>query len=399
MKLGMWMWPDRLQRRGAQSVVSACARAGVTDLFFLTKGLSGKTAYPSLFAPCLCERDLLGELIEAAHKQQIRVHVWFTSACDESYKQLHPESGRYHFVRGRDRELISLADEGYLHYMEKIIREVCRRYDVDGLHLDYIRYNHLLYGWAEEDLERYRAQGADTGRLRSMMQRMFFDSPNESELLFDLWRSGDEDAMALARARRMDVMAFAKTLTDAARAERSGLTLSAALMPEGAYEDKAFADLHYGQNYADMAKLFDYALPMAYSRAYGQQAQWVRRVAEGTLKSGMKTMVGLHAYEGGTGISLQQDRMALEGAPVEGICLFREGALALAFAKEKEMAVLNALPVAITRIIASNAEDAAAVACRIEPDTEASFCLSFHPQTLQVFSDEKECCVFLTDEN
>lgn len=397
MKLGMWMWPDRLRRRGAPSVVSDCARAGVTDLFFLTKGLSGKTAYPSRFAPCLCERDLLRELTEAAHKQKIRVHVWFTSACDEHYKHLHPESGRYHFVRGRDRELISLADEDYLHYMEKIIREVCRHYEVDGLHLDYIRYNHLLYGWAEEDMKRYRAQGANTERLCSMIQRMFYNSPNETELLFDLWRSGDEDALALARARRTDVMTFAKTLTDAARAERKELILSAALMPEGAYEDKAFADLHYGQNYTEMANLFECVLPMAYSQAYGQQASWVKMVAEGTLKSGMKTLVGLHAYEGGTGVTLLEDRMALEGMPVEGICLFREGAVALALAKEKEAAVLNTLPVPITKIIAMNAEDSYSLACRIEPDAEQNFRLPFQPQTLQVFAEGKEHCIYLTD--
>ena len=48
----------------------------------------------------------------------------------------------------------------------------------------------------------------------------------------------------------------------------SALKALTALMPEGAYEDIAFSDVHYGQNYQDAAGLYDYALPMAYSKAY-----------------------------------------------------------------------------------------------------------------------------------
>ena len=398
MMIGMWVWQDRIQRLGAKTVVSLCARAGVTDLFFLTKGLAGLTACRSHLAPAACDRDLLQELLDESHERGIRVHAWFTSASDAHYKQLHPESGRCHFVRGRDRELISLADEGYLHYMEELIQDICRRYEVDGLHLDYIRYNHLLYGWADDDLTRYRAEGADTFLLRTMMQRMFYDASGDPELLFNAWRSGNESARALARARRKDVVRFAKALTGAARAERSGLILSAALMPEGAYQDTAFADLHYGQHYDDMAKLFDYALPMAYSQAYAKDSQWVRKVAEGTLKSGMKTLVGLHAYEGGTGISLQQDIGALKDTPVEGFCLFREGASALAFADAERLTVYNPLNEAITRITRESGGETLTWDCRIEPATAVTFDCKGIPERLRVFADDEERCVYLTKE-
>ena len=386
--LGVWMWPYNVQQRGAENVIAWCARAKVTDVFFLVKGMAGKTAGRSQYAPSVCERDLLQEVIQAAHAKGIRVHAWFTSACDEHYKQEHPESGRYHFVRGRDRELISLADEGYLHYMEEIIQDICRRYEVDGLHLDYIRYNHLLYGWANDDLTRYRAEGADTDLLRTMMQRMFYDTSGDPELLFNAWRSGNESVRALARARRKDVVRFAKALTGAARAERSGLILSAALMPEGAYQDTAFADLHYGQHYDDMAKLFDYA----------KDSQWVRKVAEGTLKSGMKTLVGLQAYEGGTGISLQQDIGALKDTPVEGFCLFREGASALAFADGERLTVYNPLNEAITRVTTESGGEALAWDCRIEPDTAVTFDCKVIPEWLRVFAADEERCVYLTKE-
>jgi len=393
--LGIWMWQQTLLVHGAQKLVEHCARAHITDIFFLAKGLAGTATFHSACAPSTSERDLLQELIQAAHAHGIRVHAWFTSACDERYKQQHPESGRFHYVRGRDRELISLTDEGYLLYMEKIIRELFRKYDVDGLHLDYIRYNHLLYGWAEEDVNRYALEGADTNHLRALMQRMFYGDPKEENLLFDALRAGDKSVLALARTRRKDVVRFAQTLTQAARSEKNSLILSAALMPEGAYEDTAFSDLHYGQNYEDAAKLFDYALPMAYSKAYGQDSQWVKSVAEGTLKRGMKTLVGLHAYEGGTGPALQQDIEALKNTPVEGICLFRAGATAMAYAQGRELRIFNPMDDPITSVSAGKGSDTVVLNSEIASGEEQSFRLPFDARNVRVFSGEQERCVYV----
>ena len=141
---GVWMWPDSLLSQPAERVMDRCARLGVTDIFFLFKGLAGTVPFPGGLAPASCERDLPLELISGAHRRGIRVHAWLTSANDEHYKALHPESGRYHLTRGRDKGYISLTDEGYLAYMRGVVQELCRRYEIDGLHLDYIRYNHLL---------------------------------------------------------------------------------------------------------------------------------------------------------------------------------------------------------------------------------------------------------------
>ena len=89
---GVWMWPKSVRIYGAQTVVERCRRLGVTDIYFLTKGLSGTASYRSAIAPPDCERDLLGELLKAAHALGIRVHAWFTSASDAIYKEKHPEA-------------------------------------------------------------------------------------------------------------------------------------------------------------------------------------------------------------------------------------------------------------------------------------------------------------------
>ena len=393
--LGVWMWPQSVRLHGARTVVSHCAQAGVTDICFLTKGLAGTASCHSALVPHDGERDLLGELLEAAHGACMRVHAWLTSASDEHYKELHPQSGRCHYVRGRDKGLISLADEGYLHYMERFVQEMCGRYEIDGLHLDYIRYNHLLYGWGEEDVARYAAAGADPAHLRRLMDAAFCAENKQPECLFDAFRAGDPHVLALAQARRQDVVRFASALTAAARAEKPTLLLSAALMPEGAYADTAFSDLHYGQNYEDAAALYDHVLPMAYSKAYEKDSYWVRDVAEGTLKRGLRTVVGLHAYEGGTGPSLLADMAAVRQTAADGICLFRDGAFAMAIADGQHIRLVNTLDQPITAVSAGADGAIMALDSAVLPGEERSIALSSVPDILRVFTAEKEAPVIL----
>lgn len=391
---GVWMWPQSISDFGAGTVVERCARAGITDIYFLAKGLAGTASFRSGIVPMASDRDLLGELLKSAHGRGIRVHAWLTSASDEHYKAQDPLSGRFHYTRGRDKGLISLTDEGYLAYMEKVVRELCRSYDIDGLHLDYIRYNHLIYGWSGEDRARYAAAGADIDRLQSLMDRTFIE--NDAECIFDAMRSGDTSAAALADVRRRDVRRFAETITGCARAERQDLILSAALMPEGAYDDTTFADLHYGQSYEDAAALYDFALPMAYSKAYDKDGAWVREVALGTLRRNIRTIVGLHAYEGGTGPGLRDDADALADIPVDGICLFREGAFAMAFAEGKTLRLANTMNKPVTAVAVGRSGGPISLDAPVLPGEEACIRLSRIPDVVRAFSDEGEVSVWLS---
>ena len=170
---------------------------------------------------------------------------------------------------------------------------------------------------------------------------------------------------------------------------------SAALMPEGAYEDTAFSDLHYGQNYEDAAALYDAVLPMAYSKAYEKDAHWVRSVAEGTLRRGLATIMGLHAYDGGTGPSLRADIAALGQTAISGVCLFREGAFALAFADGRELHIVNTLDVPITAFCTSQDARATALDTALLPGEERRIALPSAPDAVRVYTAASEACVYL----
>ena len=394
---GVWMWPESIRLRGADAVFGDCRRAGVTDVYFLTKGLAGTTSFLTPLAPpAEGGRDLFREALDAAHGRGIRLHAWFTSASDARYLKEHPEKGLVHYRKGPREDRVGLGDEEYLRYLRLILSDLLRRYDPDGVHLDYIRYNHLICGWGEEDRRRMAERGVNLERVTALLEKTFPAEGKESAAIFDAYRAGDEDVLRLAESRRADVLSFARALAETVRSSDKGISLSAALMPEGAFDDLAFSDLHYGQHYADLAPLMDCLLPMAYSRAYGKGGAWVREAAAGTAKHGVPVLVGLHAYEGATGLTLREDTASCEGIPgVEGVCLFREGASVWTFLRGRSLCVFNPLSTPVTALRITAGEETVRIPCRIEQDEEQEFSVPFRPDFVQAFAEEREVCAAL----
>lgn len=397
--LGMWMWPESLIRAGVENTVSRCAMHGVTDLYLLTKGLNGHTLFPCEGAEQVVPgRDLLRETLDEAHKHGMRVHAWFTSAGDAAYAEAHPERALFHYVNGPHKRIVSITDSSYRRYMRSIIRELAQKYDIDGLHLDYIRYNMVTFGWSEDDWADYAAWGADTGRLRRIMNRTFTDDDKDPEYIFNCYRRGDRDVRLLAEARRHHVRSFAHTLADTAREVNPRLTVSAALMPEGAYEDLAFSDLHYGQNFSDMAGILDMALPMSYSHTYSEDENWVAMIARNTLRHGLHTLAGIHSFEGGTADSVRRDiSAALKVKGISGVCLFREGATVLAQADEHEARVYNATEEPVTRVTLTCEGDGLTRDIDIPAYQELSVPTPGKPSLVRIFAGEKELPVLLRE--
>ncbi len=334
---GEWMWSDTIANAGldgARKVLSRCAEMGITDVYLLVKGTAGRLAYLRTKHTELRlreDRDILKEAICAAHANGIRLHAWICNLEDAAYKAAHPDAGMWHYINARDNAHINPYDPGYCAYMADIAAELAA-YDIDGLHFDYIRYNHLANGWSREDFDALTAMGADTGRIRELMAKTFgyHGQPADNSCIFDAYRNGDRDAGCIAEYRRAMVRDYAASVIAAARSVRANLMISAAVMPEGAY-DEAFADLHYGQDYRDAAALYDYICPMAYSGSFGMDERWLCTVAENAVSIGNRVVMGLQAFNGVSSTRLMRETetvrtLAREKTWAEhlnGIVLFR----------------------------------------------------------------------------
>ena len=334
---GEWMWSDTIASAGsdgAWKVLSRCAEMGITDVYLLVKGTAGKLAYLRTKHTDLLlrdDRDILNEAICAAHTHGIRLHAWICNLEDAAYKAAHPDAGMWHFVNARDNARINPYDPGYRAHMADIAAELAA-YDIDGLHFDYIRYNHLANGWSQEDIDALTAMGADIGRIREMMETTFgyHGKPADGCSIFNAYRNGDRDARLIAEYRRTMVRDYAASVIAAARSVRENLIISAATMPEGAY-DEAFADLHYGQDYRDAVTLYDYICPMAYSMSFGMDENWLCKIAKNAVQMGNRVVMGLQAFGGVSSSRLMRETEVIRtyaqdepwAACMNGIVLFR----------------------------------------------------------------------------
>ena len=339
MIIGEWMWGSTIADMGAdgaEKIMARCAEMGITDVYLLVKGTGGKLGYLNTQyknALSRTNRDVLQEAIDAAHARGIRIHAWICNVEDAYYKSLHNDAGLWHYIRQRDNDYICLYDAGYREYMCNIAAELAA-YDIDGLHLDYIRYNHLANGWSEADIAALKEMGANIDRVKELVETTFgyHGKTANSNYIFNAYSKGDPDALIIAEYRRKNVREYAKAVINAAKAVNPNLIISAATMPEGAYE-KAFAHLHYGQSYEDAAQLYDYICPMSYSTNYGKNDSWVATLAKNSIDMGNKVVMGLQAYDKATSARMMTEIQSLRtlmsdpkyGSSVLGAVIFRTG--------------------------------------------------------------------------
>lgn len=268
-------------RRVVADLVSAGATAVIAEVVrrqdaYYDSDVLPRTADPEL-EPGL---DVLATLIEEAHAAGIEVHAWVPVAptWHEQYEGLPAPAGWVSTEHGpdapeADRWVTRTVDgvwEPYLDpalpqvrdHVAAIVREIATRYDVDGIHLDYVRYPSNAHGYHPAALARYAAETGAVG------------TPAPDDAAWSDWRRAQVDE--LVRAAR-----------DAVRATGSRAVFSAAVIawgdgPGGAAtssfaDTRAYRDTLQNWPHWAEAGLVDALLPMDYFReAEPDQAAWLR---------------------------------------------------------------------------------------------------------------------------
>ena len=141
------------QKRELSRILDQLKKANVNTVLLQTR-IRASTIYPSQYEPydpCLTGRnggnpgyDPLRYAIEECHKRGMELHAWVVTIPVGKWN-----SAACKALRDRYPNLIrKIGDEGYMNpemeetgnYIAKVCREIVDKYDVDGIHLDYIRY-------------------------------------------------------------------------------------------------------------------------------------------------------------------------------------------------------------------------------------------------------------------
>jgi uncharacterized lipoprotein YddW (UPF0748 family) len=285
-------------------------------------------------AGSIADFDPLAYLITLAHRQGIAVHAWLnvfyvwsdpTSAPPASHLAArHPEwilsNARGvrmdHVPRSRrkaegiDGQFLSPGVQGLRTHMANVVKDLIASYDIDGIHLDYIRYPNREYSFDTESRARFTVRyGIDPAELvagdRAALQRML-----GAQALASM-----DSAYSEFRVAQVDSM------VSAIHAAAGGRAVSAAVIA-----DPVVARIDKGQEWARWVHQgwVDFVAPMAYTMP---PAEIEHRARVYLRTVGVDhVLVGLGVY-GGHDDDLAETVSLLREIGVAGYAIFSYNAL------------------------------------------------------------------------
>ncbi|MEP6691275.1 MAG: family 10 glycosylhydrolase [Gemmatimonadaceae bacterium] len=337
---GRALWVSRFDFDSPQKIthiVERAAQAHFNVIYFQVRG-AADALYRSSIEPCavvLCGHlggtptwDPLDVAVREAHARGIELHAWLNafsgwgagtaSTCrllaasdrgnPEHALRVHPDWAMIDddgkslgCPNGEEYVWLSPAIPGVRNELARVAADIARRYDVDGIHLDRIRYPGTR--WSFDD--------ASIGRFGGIPAH------------------GDE---RWADFRRSLVAAAVRDVRDSARAARPSIVISAAVW--GIYRDKW--SWHTSEGYSELAQdprewaldgLVDVVVPMTYlsiTPSYCGRADWACLLDDHL--QGVQTAGGRHLYIGigadkGAAEVLRQIALARERG-ARGIALY-----------------------------------------------------------------------------
>ncbi len=322
-------------------VVDDAQEAGFNALFVQVRG-RGDAFYDSRLVPrsiLLSNQpvsfDPLARLLDRARAHGLEVHAWVNVLLAAHFGQTFPKghvlwehpdwvmipraaaaaalrvppaglprlAGRAQGDADVEGYYLSPSALGVPEHLEAVVREMVRTYTVDGLHLDFIRYPGPDYDYSPSALEAFR-------RLRG--EGDLLGGPARNPGLWDDYR-------------RSTVTVLASRLAGAARSERPGLVLSAAVAPD---EAQAVAQRYQAWPQWLSERLLDAVCPMAYtpdSRILRAQVEQARAL----VRDGQRLWAGIGAYRLDLPGIVEKIQVARESGAM-GVVLFSHESLATA---------------------------------------------------------------------
>jgi uncharacterized lipoprotein YddW (UPF0748 family) len=348
----LWVVRSSLTSPAAvETMVSDAAANGFNTLLVQVRG-RGDAYYRHGLEPrpsaleALPDFDPLAMTIARAHGAKLQVHAWVNVNLVASASQLptsrehviyrHPEwlmvpralagelttldprAAEYldtiaRYLRSRSEDIeglyLSPITSEAAAYTVKIVRDIAERYDVDGIHLDYIRYPSDDFDYSHEALSAFR-RSVDPDLAPSERQRYEARLTAEPLIYTDAfperWRS----------FRTARLTALVENLSRAVKAARPTATVSAAVQPNA-----RVAAARRSQDWVEWLRrgAVDVVCPMVYTTDASQFAAQLALAREGA--GAHPLWAGIGAYQLSVG-QIADNIQTARRAGAHGIALF-----------------------------------------------------------------------------
>jgi uncharacterized lipoprotein YddW (UPF0748 family) len=347
---GRGIWVVRYQMSSPQVLdqVVEESRQGRFNLLFVQVHGRGDAYYRSQIVPrseALAEApsdyDPLEYVLQQGHAAGLQVHAWLNALYVWPYPPPYPLSPQ-HVINSHPEWLVA-DDEGrnltqysqaervresseglYLDpanplvrsYFLQVCKEVAERYDVDGIHLDFIRYPGPRWGFNQEPLEAFiKRWGVDPRLLAVWVQSPIPDRFIEKKLPLHLrWQYYYYSLWAEQKSGY--ITELVKTVRREVKSVNAEAVLSAAVFP-----DPQVAYYLKGQDWPTWLSegYVDLIVPMAY---HGDYYRVLAQMAEAKNRAqGRAVFAGLGAWIKDP-LDIGQEVQGLKGIGIDGFSYF-----------------------------------------------------------------------------
>ncbi|MCC7557880.1 MAG: transglutaminase, partial [Methanobacteriaceae archaeon] len=242
---GIWMWSSHINSLNVTSLLNS----GITDIFLYVNSTNYQTN--------------INSLLEKLQDTGIRVHAWISCFKDSDDNWIDPKNTTH------TNNLLNL------------ISDIVSTTDVNGIHLDYVRYSGVGNNAAYK-----HENGTET------------------------------------------ITSFVENVYNTVNSIKTKVAVSAALMPE-----KSVNAYYYGQDYSQLSQFLDFLVPMIYKGNYNEDTDWIASTTEYIVgqANGKPVVAGIQTYRSDSDITklsadeLNQDVNAASDGGSSGYVLFRYG--------------------------------------------------------------------------
>lgn len=304
------------------------AQAGINTVFFETVN-AGYTIHPSKIAPqqnpLIRGWDPLEAAIELAHERDMELHawVWTFAAVNQRHNTIlnlpqddlgpilsrYPDwaitdrdGERFHYSSGK--AFLDPANPGVRRYLTLLLEEIATEYDVDGIHLDYIRYP-----FQSPTAEHTYGYGLSS---RRQFQALTGVDPIELDVGDSLWNQWTE-----FRIQQID--SFVESVSRRLNQQRPDLILSTAVFPMPRQERINKIQQHWEEWVRE--EWIDLLVPMTYALETEQLQTLTRPLFEEFSDGKALLLPGIRLLNVPDVVAVDQMQL-LRGMSAEGYALF-----------------------------------------------------------------------------
>jgi len=308
------LWVVRTSMQSQESIERMIERAVESNFNAILVQVNGRgeAYYESGIVPKMPDVpigfDPLAFCIQKAHAVGIEVHAWINAFTvgqlgRSEYQQEHVLA-KYPGWALVDRNLVSTLDytpamgrnelvsvmldpaaEGVKEYVREVSAELVANYDVDGIHLDYIRYPGRKYGYSKEARDAFKEltgyDPLDLVNKPDALRGTIIDGKDLFESLSDKWDG----------FRRDQVTEVVRRVYQAVKAVRPDVAVSCAVFPDA--DESCNLRMQDWRSWIQ-EDIVDFVVPMVYTPDTREFTDRVKEAVQ--AQAGGKVLAGVGVY-------------------------------------------------------------------------------------------------------